>query len=370
MSERATLPRPRTRAGANVQVTLADHVGAPAGDAARALRRAGFRPALDRQLGHPAQAAGLVVAQEPPGGGEQPRGSMVTLYVAAPDASDRREDRDESGQPPPPAERERGADTRASQTASGRATEPTRLQSPKVSYRSDPGAAATAFVLRSPVGEQDGTQHGLTGATQERPARAAATGRAPAAKQSAPPVAASEMPRAEDAVNELAAGMREAFSRPPGEGRRRRYPREPLALRALAALAWARRRHARVVICAVVIGWLASALGHRTEVAPRAPRPQAPSRDTARTKAIRLGANRAPRVQRRHAARRGRPPRTARHREHRRVPRGQGRVLIARETPPAPPSGPTAPASPPRPSPTPAQVPPTPAQSAGGPFSP
>lgn len=94
MSERTSAPGqvaegargPRRRAGSGHQ-QVGDYVGQVAGEAAKAVRRAGLRPGLDRQFGCAAQLTGLVVAQDPAAGSDLARNGMVTLYVAAP-ASD------------------------------------------------------------------------------------------------------------------------------------------------------------------------------------------------------------------------------------------------------------------------------------------
>jgi hypothetical protein len=65
---------------------VSDHVGQPAAEAARAVRRAGLRPGLDRSFGCEPQLIGLVVAQEPASGEQIARNGMVTLYIAAPGA--------------------------------------------------------------------------------------------------------------------------------------------------------------------------------------------------------------------------------------------------------------------------------------------
>ena len=82
-SEAARRPQSGGRRGRSALV-VGDHVGAPAGDAAQAVRRAGMRPALDRSFGHSAAETGTVVEQDPAAGSEVARNAMVTLYVAAP----------------------------------------------------------------------------------------------------------------------------------------------------------------------------------------------------------------------------------------------------------------------------------------------
>lgn len=91
MSNSATAPvraehrgRERGARGPAGRLVVGDHVGQPAAEAAQAVRRAGLRPGLDRSLGCDANLVGLIVAQDPPAGGELARNAMVTLYVAAP----------------------------------------------------------------------------------------------------------------------------------------------------------------------------------------------------------------------------------------------------------------------------------------------
>jgi hypothetical protein len=61
---------------------VGEHVGEPAGQAVRELRRAGLRPGLERSFGHSPEATGIVIAQDPAAGSQLPRNSLVTLYVA------------------------------------------------------------------------------------------------------------------------------------------------------------------------------------------------------------------------------------------------------------------------------------------------
>jgi hypothetical protein len=74
------------RRSARGAVVVGDYLGEPAAEAARAVRRLGLRPGLDREFGGEPHTIGLVLAQEPQPGGEAPRGAMVTLYVSAPAA--------------------------------------------------------------------------------------------------------------------------------------------------------------------------------------------------------------------------------------------------------------------------------------------
>jgi hypothetical protein len=65
---------------------VVDYVGQTAAEAAQALRRAGLRPALERSFGWEPKLCGQVVAQDPTAGSEVARNTLVTLYVAAPEA--------------------------------------------------------------------------------------------------------------------------------------------------------------------------------------------------------------------------------------------------------------------------------------------
>ena len=66
------------------RLIVGDYVGETAAEAARAIRRAGLRPGLERSLGCEPELLGQVVAQEPPAESELARNAMVILHVAAP----------------------------------------------------------------------------------------------------------------------------------------------------------------------------------------------------------------------------------------------------------------------------------------------
>jgi hypothetical protein len=237
------------------RLTVGDYVGAPAGEAAEAVRRAGLKPGLDRQVGYPAESVGRVVAQEPPAGETQQRGGIVTLYVAAPGplaaggqalsqepAAERGSsvaagsgECEQAQSPGPPARgvRERSAATVSYMTAGGLPPSQTPLRSPR---RSRPAA-------RSAAHEPD------SAARVEIPVGVASVdcdaGREPTLEQ-------------------LTASMRDAFAAPERHrGRRRIYPREPIGLRVLGAWAKLRRFRLRVFVCVALACWLAFALGHR-----------------------------------------------------------------------------------------------------------
>jgi hypothetical protein len=82
------------RGGPLGRLVVGEYVGQAAGDAARAVRRAGLRPGLDRLFGCEPELLGLIVAQEPAAGGDLARNGMVTLYVAAPGVAPVDEDTD------------------------------------------------------------------------------------------------------------------------------------------------------------------------------------------------------------------------------------------------------------------------------------
>ncbi len=378
MSEHATLRRARSGAPGNGVLDVDDYLGAHAGDAARALRRAGFRPALDRQLGHPPERAGLVVAQEPAGGERKPRGAMVTLYVAAPGPSDavsvnERGDGAAPDAQSAPAERPQSPSGPAAQAplapASGR---PARAS---FSYRCSNRQTATPFGLRGPAHGEQAHDDRLcapralsdTQAIKEAERAAGDAGEEPPAPTRRRPQRAQRPDRAEPGSSagdgehpaaEVLERMRDAFAREPGETDRRVYPREPLSLRARGALAWMRRRWARVVICVVLLVWLTFALGHRGDLASRPSASSAPARRAS-------AAQRPARAGERRRARRVDP------RRHRRRPRRgrhtQGAAPRARQRSPARPSPTPVPA--PAPSPARAREAAT-AASTGGPFSP
>lgn len=80
------------RGGPSSRQVVGEYVGQRAAEAAQAVRCAGLKPGLDRSFGGSPELFGQVVAQEPPVGGELARNGLVTLYVAAPGASQAGED--------------------------------------------------------------------------------------------------------------------------------------------------------------------------------------------------------------------------------------------------------------------------------------
>lgn len=343
MSEPTTLPRARPQAGIHAQVSVDDYLGVSAGDAARALRRAGLRPALDRQVGHAPETVGLVVAQDPAGGQMQPRGAMVTLYVAAPGPGEAPDQADEPGAPARPQQS-------PPETRAGRAS---------FSYL-PPAAAAgsTPFVLRSPAprASSRGVRRGGLAAEEPRERESLGAGgagageRRPAwlATRQAEEVQADTSP----AEVEVPMSMRDAFLHSAPRTRRRLYPREPASVRAITLLASARRRWARVGIALVLLGWLTFAFAHRADTSQRHASSPASARGARALPAPAL-------VPAPHVHKRRRHRRATRHRRRERPNRPR-----AASTPTRPLPAPTQQAAP-----TP-QRPARRAASAGGPFSP
>lgn len=84
------IERPRRPHGQRQPATtpVGDYVGQSAAHAARAVRRAGLRPGLDRAFGSAPELTGTIVAQDPTAGGAVARNAKVTLYVAAPGSAE------------------------------------------------------------------------------------------------------------------------------------------------------------------------------------------------------------------------------------------------------------------------------------------
>src|SRR5438128_27200 len=78
----ATVAAGHERASAACRpLTVGDYVGHGATIAAREVRRAGLRPALERRAAGRRELVGDVVAQDPPAGSAMRRNALVTLYV-------------------------------------------------------------------------------------------------------------------------------------------------------------------------------------------------------------------------------------------------------------------------------------------------
>jgi hypothetical protein len=202
-------------------VVVGDYLGEPAAEAARAVRRLGLRPGLDRQFGGEPHTIGLVLAQEPQPGGEAPRGAMVTLYVSAPAA----------GGQEPQAEQEEGGD------------DPPRSDDPPAPPSPSAGGAASTERARR----------------KRRPGAGA-----PAVRDQPPPPVVPEEPPASErpgtqqepqwrdgdrgeqgteasdpAWDQLTLAMRDVFQPEAyGVGHRGIYPRKPVSLHVRGGWAW------------------------------------------------------------------------------------------------------------------------------------
>jgi hypothetical protein len=378
MSDPATLTRARRGSALGGQATVEDHLGAHAGEAARAVRRAGLRPALDRQVGHPAEAVGRVVAQEPAGGQMLARGAMVTLYVAAPSPAEAPSSEDRHGNAlVPGGDVARAAESpSASAQTAARAAGARRRRASFSYHAADPTGVPANFVLRS---ASHGASHsergrGRCGPVDEHPLprrELAEYPSIPAAESAAATWSAAAEGSEEPAPSGASAGpssdvlesMRNAFAR---TNRRRLYPREPLSLRALAALSWARRRAVRLVICVLLLVWVTFAISHRGTGSPepRAGVRRAPGSRASKPTASRIAAPGSPAV---------RAPRHPRRPRHLRPLVRSAPAHSVRQPPPEPhpqqppPERVPAPSRTAVPQPTPT---PTPARSTGGPFSP
>jgi hypothetical protein len=84
MTEQESTSEPAQRDLVSSRQTVGDFVGQPAGDAVKAVRAAGLRPALERSSGCAEAQIGLVVGQDPTAGSALGRNSTVTLLVGAP----------------------------------------------------------------------------------------------------------------------------------------------------------------------------------------------------------------------------------------------------------------------------------------------
>jgi PASTA domain len=235
---------------------VSDHVGQPAAEAARAVRRAGLRPGLDRSFGCAAQLTGLVVAQEPASGEQIARNGMVTLYIAAPGA--------EAEQDVPPGDPERsatddtvphapvapeipGADQRRARRKPGRAPggeKRTFPPPPQPSVRpahDDSCEAAPAAQTQAERGEDPYPRSAVTSAQET--------------------VDAAELPEHEPSYDTSLA--EEVFAAGSGAigARGRIDPGDVRAPSWRAALRWARRRPGfATCACAILAVWLAVAL--------------------------------------------------------------------------------------------------------------
>ena len=219
MSELGATASNAPAAGPRRTVMVGDYMGAPAAEAARAVRRLGLRAGLDRQFSTDRDTIGFVVAHEPRAGREVQRGSMVTLYVSAPTPAVREEE--EQTLVEPSDERE----TVSSPPLRDDASSPETQRRPRRKRRARPVS------------------------TLERPQRQAAvaaamppadhsTAQEQSQSQSAPQASRAEDLPAEDEAtwDQLAFAMRDVFrARAHGVGHGGIYPRRPLELRVRCA---------------------------------------------------------------------------------------------------------------------------------------
>jgi len=127
-------PKPR-RGGPSGRLTVGEHVGQPAGEAAQAVRRAGLRPGLDRSFGCEPELVGQVVAQEPAAGSDLARNGLVTLYVAAPGVAQPDEDAPQTQAAPDPPVPAVPAAAEASEEAAGLYTHTRRSLTEVIAHR-------------------------------------------------------------------------------------------------------------------------------------------------------------------------------------------------------------------------------------------
>jgi hypothetical protein len=241
MGQSATAPLSTKATGAAPgRLTVGDYIGVPAAEAARAVRRAGLRPGLDRQLGHDGATVGLVVAQDPEPGSSHQRGGMVVLFVGAPHPRDGR----------------------------------------KAEEREEPPAACA---LQEMPGARSGSAHPQPSARRRRKARPALAGTRPGEPRpepraedpltTQPTLWVQQQPTAQESDGEV---LDHEDAAPPtfdpsdiltvaehDLGRGGAYPHKPLRLRASSARSWVLRRRTALIACALIGGWLGFAVEHR-----------------------------------------------------------------------------------------------------------
>ena len=279
-------------------VTVGDYLGVPAADAARAVRRLGLRPGLDRQFGGGPETIGLVLAQDPDAGGGAQRGAMVTLYVSAPTVAveePEQEPEQEQGQEPQP--RSDAPEAQRSPAATGRATS-TRARR----KRRERPAAPTRCEPRAQAIPAEGPAPPSVPAAHQR-------SQGPDSDQ-----AGQSAEHTDPAWDQLPLAMRDVFgSQAPGLSHRSRYPHKPLRLRVRGGWAWLKTHPALALFALVLLALSVSgtlAPGHNANRRT----PEATTASAAPARRTRVGsgprADRAKRSRRRPAS--GKPLRTAR----------------------------------------------------------
>ncbi len=235
---------------------MSDYVGQPAAEAARAVRRAGLRPGLDRSFDCEPQLTGLVVAQEPASGEQITRNGMVTLYVAAPGAQAKQDvqpgdpDRSSTGdtvQYAPAAADMPGVDQRRTRRKPGRG--PGR-ESQTFEAAPEPSVGPThEDICKAAPRTETQAERSEDPHPESVPAGTEQSGEEPAA------------PEHEPSYETLLA--EEVFAGRTGDiaARGRTYPRNVRASSWQRALRWARRRAGfATCACAILAVWLTVAL--------------------------------------------------------------------------------------------------------------
>ncbi len=205
-----------TRVGPRGAVVVGDYQGAPAAQAARAVRRAGLRPGLDREFGGAPETIGLVLAQEPHAGSEAQRGAMITLYVSAPAASVQPAEEPEENAPvrgdEPPAPSAVAAPVGPQRARRKRRARPRKARRPE--------QAPQAVGVQRPRG------------------RSAPDPPDPAHWRSGESTASVETER-DPAWDEVTLAFADVFkTEPPGKRHLRVYPRKPMSPRVRRLCAW------------------------------------------------------------------------------------------------------------------------------------
>jgi hypothetical protein len=221
-------------------VIVGDYLGEPAAEAARAVRRVGLRPGLDRHFGGEPHTIGLVLAQEPGAGSEAPRGAMVTLYVSAPTAG---------AQEP---EHTQGRDDPMRSDAPPARPSPTGASPGRARRKRRPRAAAPAL-HREPPGpvRVEESPEPVDAAANERSHWPGGDQGEHSAEQSDP------------ASDQLTLAMLRDVFQPDaaGSGGRGIYPRKPVRLRLRGGWAWLKaHRPVAVLACVFLALWVGVAV--------------------------------------------------------------------------------------------------------------
>jgi hypothetical protein len=339
-----------SRVRARGSVTVGDYLGAPAAEAARAVRRLGLRPGLDRQFGGEPQTIGLVLAQQPDAGDQAQRGAMVTLYVSAPTVTPPVH---EGQSPGPPRARDAEALAAPSPAAPITAARPARTRRKR---RERPVAAIQRQPSSARTPEEVAPPHTVRETPEPFQSREPPDGEDRAHE---------DMPHGDPLRDQLTLEMRDVFhGQTSGTRDRGIYPRKPASLRVRSAISWVRAHPVRAIGACVLLTVLLSVTVARDR--PESTPPPGASASTgvpeSGTRAAHSATSSVSSRRRRRSS--GRPAR----RSARVLPRRQEaarRARAAREKTPSSTVGPAR-ETPSAAAPAGAQ----PAQSGGGPFSP